>query len=184
MTTPIWPPDWSSLLTWLNPCLPLAKTLPSREQLKAEDIIVKYWHHLPCEAEYATLPALSLSCLRIRGGMERRRLEHRSLTATPLLLVLVNLNKNTMQILLEYHRRVAPVSISSNKTEKYLNETLFRSDQTDLAKFSKWWSLILMRSTCLVSLLKSCLVREYLNLRQNSGSDFPNQEVGNNGISC
>ena len=96
------------------------------------------------------------------GGMERRRLEHRSLTATPLLLVLVNLNKNTMQILLEYHRRVAPVSISSNKTEKYLNETLFRSDQTDLAKFSKWWSLILMRSTCLVSLLKSCLVREIL----------------------
>ena len=29
------------LLTYLNPCLPLAKTLPTRQLLKAEDIIVK-----------------------------------------------------------------------------------------------------------------------------------------------
>ena len=71
MTTHILQSDWSIAPHLLQSLLTISqdsKTLPSREQLKAEDIIVKYWHHLPWQCMPPCLSAISLSCLCIRGG--------------------------------------------------------------------------------------------------------------------
>ena len=114
MTTHIWPSDWSTAPHLLQSLLTISQDTPFTWAAQG-------WGHYCQRLAPPSLwgrvyhPVLSLYPGGEKVGIlwpPHPQLPH-CLLATRLVLVLVNLNKNTMQILVGYHRRVAPQPVSA-----------------------------------------------------------------------